>query len=50
VAENVVTTHPTTTINPNLAAVDHLHVSLQLADWRAGLQTLLAQITELLED
>jgi hypothetical protein len=50
VAENDVTTHPTTTISPNLAAVDHLYVSLQLADWRAGLQALLAQVTELLED
>jgi hypothetical protein len=33
---------PTTTVSPDLVAVHDLHVSLRLADWRAGLQALLA--------
>jgi hypothetical protein len=28
---------------PDLAAVHHLHVSLRLEDWRAGLQALLLE-------
>jgi hypothetical protein len=36
VAENDVTTHPTTTISPNLAAVDHLPPARGLASWPPG--------------